>query len=455
MQNIAIIGAGLSGTLLAMNLLKQNCRQRVHIRLIDRNSEQDLGPAYSTNEDYLLNVPAGIMGAFSRDPEHFLKWAASSYGDVGQGDYLPRKLYRKYIQTVFNQSLSEKEQNITFERICGEVTDLQMKGKQARLVIRNHDDITADRIVLALGNSPPGYPASKNKSFIGHGSYAHNPWNPDILNHVSPEDCIFFIGTGQTMVDLLTGLYRRKHRGRLVGISRRGLMPMSQKQVAPYPSFYEELKLHTRLLPVYQIVRKHMEIASRKGLDPRAVIDSLRPHTSAIWMNFPPEEKRRFLRHVFRYWEIIRSRIPPASERIVNELRKNNQLEILAGSIMDITPDDKKLTICYRDRFSEEMKSESADLVINCMGPNLDYDRIDQPLIRNLIRNKLIQPDPVHLGINALPDGSILTVDGTPSNILFTVGLTLKGIVWEALATPEIRVQAENLARRLVTEELN
>jgi uncharacterized NAD(P)/FAD-binding protein YdhS len=40
--------------------------------------------------------------------------------------------------------------------------------------------------------------------------------------------------------------------------------------------------------------------------------------------------------------------------------------------------------------------------------------------------------------------------DGTPSDVLFTIGLTHKGIVWEALATPEIRVQAENLADKLL-----
>jgi uncharacterized NAD(P)/FAD-binding protein YdhS len=252
------------------------------------------------------------------------------------------------------------------------------------------------------------------------------------------------------MVDLATGLYKKNHEGRMIAVSRRGLLPLPQKQVAPYSSFYDELRGQKRMLKVFQTVRKHMEIAAQKGLDTRAVIDSLRPHTSLIWMNLPDNEKRRFLRHVFRYWEIIRSRIPPESDRIISDLLSSGQMELLAGSIIDFIPAGRSIQMIFLSRGSKRKKNMTADLVINCIGPNLDYERRDEPLIKNLLRRKLIQCDPAHLGINAHPDGSVIQSDGTLSNTLFTIGLTLKGIVWEALATPEIRVQAENLARKLL-----
>jgi uncharacterized NAD(P)/FAD-binding protein YdhS len=84
------------------------------------------------------------------------------------------------------------------------------------------------------------------------------------------------------------------------------------------------------------------------------------------------------------------------------------------------------------------------------MGPDQNYETIDSPLIQNMIRKKLIQCDPVHLGINALPDGSVIGNDGTSTEDLFTIGITLKGIVWEALAAPEIRSQAETLAVKIL-----
>lgn len=57
MKHIVVIGAGLSGTLLMINLFRQNSSVPIRISWIDRNDEKELGPAYSTNEDYLHNVP--------------------------------------------------------------------------------------------------------------------------------------------------------------------------------------------------------------------------------------------------------------------------------------------------------------------------------------------------------------------------------------------------------------
>lgn len=450
MKNIAIIGAGLSGTLLAMNLLRQARQDAVQIKLIDRRSELDLGPAYSTNEDYLLNVPVEMMGAISKDPEHFLRWVQAKDVAAGKGDYLPRKLYREYIQTMLQQAWDGKNKNVTLERIQGEVEDVEISDNRARVFVREQGDFMADKVVMALGNSPPEHPRTRSRAFIEDKRYFQNPWKVDIFKDLSADDKIIFIGTGQTMVDLATGLYKKKHRGKMVGISRRGFLPLSQKKVDPYPSFFDELEGQSRMLPIFQIVKKHLQIASQKGVDSRAVIDSLRPHTPAIWMQLLPAEKKRFLRHVFRYWEIIRSRIPPESERIISELQSSGQLKILTGRITDIVPTENGLTMQYVTRDSTAEKTESADMMINCVGPNLDYDQRDERLIKNLIRKKLIHADPAHLGINALTDGAVLREDGTPSDILFTIGLTLKGIVWEALATPEIRVQAENLARKLL-----
>ena len=451
MKDITIIGAGLSGTLLAMNLLRQDSNDVIHIKLIDRNSESDLGPAYSTNEDYLLNVPAEMMGAFSQDPEHFLKWAGRKDISASRGDYLQRKLYRKYILEMLTLALNERKENKTLERIRGEVVNIKTNNRSAEIFIKERVGFSTDKVVLALGNSPPRNLQTKNRLYIKDKRYVQNPWNPDIFKNLSPDATIIFIGTGQTMVDLVTALYKKKHTGKLITLSRHGVLPLSQKNVEPYPSFYNELQGLSSMLSVFQIVRKHLGIANEKGIDPRAVIDSLRPHTKAIWMQLPIEEKRRFLRHVFRYWEIIRSRIPPVSEEIIHKLLSSGQLEILTGRITDILPIEHRMEIQYLERGTETEKMVSADSVVNCIGPDQDYERIDQTLIKNLINSRLIHCDPAHLGIDATPEGSVIKEDGTPSDILYTIGLPLKGIVWESLAAPEIRAEAEELAKILLS----
>jgi uncharacterized NAD(P)/FAD-binding protein YdhS len=98
---IAIIGAGVSGRLLALNLRRQASAD-VSIQMIDRCEQRYMGPAYSDDADYLLlNVPAGRMGAFVDDPEHFLKWAQCKGIRAEAFQFLPRGLYRNYVLDLF------------------------------------------------------------------------------------------------------------------------------------------------------------------------------------------------------------------------------------------------------------------------------------------------------------------------------------------------------------------
>lgn len=450
MRHIVVIGAGLSGTLLMINLFRQNSSVPIRISWIDRNDEKEMGPAYSTNEDYLLNVPVEMMGAYSENPAHFLQWCGEKKVPARNGDYMPRKLYRNYIQEALKEARHGKEHQVQVERIRDEAIDLIPGETKLKVCLGNSRDVVADQVVLALGNSLPSNPALQDNEYIQSRHYIRNPWDPQLLDRFHQEEDLFFIGSGQTMTDLVNGLYMRNHRGRLTAISRRGILPMEQKKADHYPSYYGEIRGRSDILSIFQVVHHHLRDAEKLGIDPRAVIDSLRPHTIDIWMSLPPEEKRRFLRHLFRYWEIIRSRIPPENGEIIRKSIESGQLRILKGRITRIDAGKDPMEIEYLDRETKKMRKEKAHYLINCKGPNLDYDTIETGLIKNLIAKKIIQCDQAHLGINALPGGAVLEPGGRPSNRLYTIGPTLKGIVWESIATPEIRVLAENLARELL-----
>ena len=118
MSRIAIIGAGLSGRLLALNLLRfASSDAAVSVRMLDRGDERYMGPAYSYEADYLLlNVPAGRMGAFPEDPEHFLTWNRDRGAHAGAWDFLPRRLYRDYILALVREALQAQAGGTTFGR---------------------------------------------------------------------------------------------------------------------------------------------------------------------------------------------------------------------------------------------------------------------------------------------------------------------------------------------------
>src|ERR1043166_2649854 len=73
-RTIAVIGGGFSGSLMAVHLLRR-CSAADRILLIERSAAFGRGIAYATgNDSHLLNVRAGNMSAFSREPDHFLEW---------------------------------------------------------------------------------------------------------------------------------------------------------------------------------------------------------------------------------------------------------------------------------------------------------------------------------------------------------------------------------------------
>lgn len=71
-EHVAIIGAGFSGTLQAINLLRH---EGPRATLIERAPVAGTGLAYgAAHPSHVLNVRAANMSAFPDDPSHFVRW---------------------------------------------------------------------------------------------------------------------------------------------------------------------------------------------------------------------------------------------------------------------------------------------------------------------------------------------------------------------------------------------
>jgi uncharacterized NAD(P)/FAD-binding protein YdhS len=63
----------------------------------------------------------------------------------------------------------------------------------------------------------------------------------------------------------------------------------------------------------------------------------------------------------------------------------------------------------------------------------------------------LLYHDPLALGFHADVEGALIPFGKREAvDWIFTLGAPLKGVLWETTAVPEIRVQAEKLAERLL-----
>jgi uncharacterized NAD(P)/FAD-binding protein YdhS len=451
---VAIIGGGFAGATVAAQVLR-NSSASVSVMLVERGARLGRGVAYGTScLQHLLNVPAKNMSAFPDDPEHFLRWARLHH-DIGvdPGDFLPRQVYGRYVAFVLQQEIELHPAR--FERVQDEAVSAARAGGVAEIHLRSGQILSADKVVLALGNFPPGDPRLPGRTQHSQ-RYVSDPWAPGALGDVShgqdreKEQDILLVGSGLTSVDVAIALRAQGFGGTIHLLSRRGLLPQNHKGTAIWTPFWNQNSPKT-IRELLRLIRTQVEAAQKLGSGWRGVIDSLRPFSAAIWRSLSLLERRRFLRHVRPYWEAHRHRVAPEIGVPLAIQIQNGQIETHAGRIEQYAEDADGVDVTYRDRKTGELKPLRVARVVNCTGPEVDCRRIENLLLNNLMAQKLVRPDPLCLGLDASGDGALIDARGKASDFLYTLGPSRKGSLWETTAVPEIRVQASQLATLLLT----
>ncbi len=252
------------------------------------------------------------------------------------------------------------------------------------------------------------------------------------------------------MADVVIHLQDQGHEGRIDVVSRRGLQPNVHQPTAFWPAFIDPDRPPQTSRALLRLVRREVESARKKGVDWRAVIDSLRPNLIPLWRALPLVEQKRALRHLRPYWDTHRHRIAPEIDARLRKLEPERRLQFLAGSLVSARATREAIEIDFRRRASAEIETLRADWLVNCTGPTTAYERIDDPLVRALLDQGLARPDDVGLGIEVTRDCNVIGAAGQPHDRLFATGPLTRGAFWEMLAVPELRRQAPEVARQML-----
>jgi len=466
---IAIVGGGFSGIMVASNLLRAAAApggRPAHVLLIERSPGFEAGAAYRTDSPrHLLNVPAGRMSALPDDPEHFLRWLRERDPRIEAGAYVPRGLYRSYLRATLDASCDLAAGCATFEWLEAEAVDLERTARGGYVV---HLDAAgprhADAVVLAIGNLPPAHPSVAARGLEESPFYVRDPWRGSALD-VEADDPVVLIGTGLTMLDCALALDEAGHRGTIIAVSRRGLLPQSQLESAacdPRPeaerrAIVDTLMRSARLdrqrtaRGLLRAVRLVVAGAAVRGVDWRDVILCLRHRVEALWQRCPATERARFLRHLRPYWEVVRHRAAPAAAARFAALRDSGRLVVHAAQLRDVLEDDWGASVILRTRGNGARTVVRAAKIVNCTGPETRIERADNALLRALVVRGLVRPDPLGLGVATAEDATAIGGDGSASPGLVVVGALNRGRLWETTAVDELRVQARDAAALLAT----
>jgi uncharacterized NAD(P)/FAD-binding protein YdhS len=138
----------------------------------------------------------------------------------------------------------------------------------------------------------------------------------------------------------------------------------------------------------------------------------------------------------------------PQVRRKMDEFLAQGKIHIIAGRIVEAVRigDAIELTLSRRDGGENRLE---VDRAINCSGIQENYRRAPRPLIHALIESGLAAANDLGIGFRTDSSGALIDAAGKTSTTLFTLGPPRRGELFETTAVPEIRTQAEALARHL------
>jgi uncharacterized NAD(P)/FAD-binding protein YdhS len=388
-----------------------------------------VGVAYSTTEPaHLLNVRAEGMSAIADDSDHFVRRFEAEGGN--RRGFAERRLFGRYLREILGEAVDEG--CVSVEQSMAVSARRAAEGWQVEL-----DDgrtVEASAVAIAIGNQDP----EPLRAFAGVGErFVNNPWGEDSQNAVDVlvenDGSALLVGTGLTMVDLVLSLGSAGYQGRIVALSRRGQIPRAHADFDPAPVGLEEV-------PQGHLGRMWRWLRERSAaVGWRAAVDSLRPHSHALWQSLNVDQQRQFMRHARPWWDVHRHRIAPQVAATVHGMIASGQLEIAAGRIMAATPTADGMEVELRRRGSQESTKERFAYAFNCTGPLHTMARTKNTLLRGLLDAGDVKPDQLDIG---------LTVDenSRAGERLWALGPLSKGRYWEIIAVPDIREQAAHVA---------
>ncbi|TDR46036.1 putative NAD(P)/FAD-binding protein YdhS [Pseudomonas brenneri] len=454
--DVLIIGGGLSGTMLAVQLLRlPGTRQ---ILVIEPRTELGRGEAYSAVElGHTLNGNAARMSVDPDNADDLTQWltdyiAAGGWPESDQQHvpvselFPPRGIFGLYAQ----QRLAEARAGSasTLEHVRAEVVDLQVAPGGVLLTLDDGQQLQGAQAVLATGMFPAARTPQTQSS--GLNAAAVDPWDVRGMTQLDPHSTVLIIGSGLTMVDAVVSLEQAGHRGPIKIFSRHGLLPHVRRQPPTWPDFLAEDHSLRSPLQLLREVRRQCQGAQALGIDWQAPLDTVRAHIGRLWSQASERQKRQFVRHVRPWWESHHHRSPPLSAELVARLHKQGRLRIQAASFQGLEPPlNGEVTLRLRRRGEQHTMQVSGAALINSSGIEYDWRRVARPLPQQLLARGLIQPGPLALGIAADASGAVLDAQGVASERLFAMGPPLRGMWWESTAVTDVALQAKALASTL------
>jgi uncharacterized NAD(P)/FAD-binding protein YdhS len=436
-RNVVIVGGGASGVAVALHLLRRG-DAGLRVALVEGGPWLGRGVAYGVDSEvFRLNVPASKMSIDPDRPDDFVTWAGAT---ATPSAFLSRARYGDYLVARFGEALRASRAKLRVVR--AQAVSVHPRG----VLLSDGTELPAEVVVLATGIAPRLGPST-----LPDDPRILDAWD-ECATAALPRDArVLILGAGLTALDTLALLKARGFRGSATILSRRGLLPRphlsplsAAAPLAPDVASASPPDLRSLLRWGRAVVRAY----EAQGAPWQHAIDAIRPHVTRLYRSLPPRDRARFVRSVRPYWDVLRHRAPADALALVDALRAEGRLDVLAGRITMCEPTPRALEVELAPARGPRRR-ERYDRIVRCLGPALEHAETEAPLVSDLVASGLAAADPAGLGIVTDELGRVVDASGARSDRLFAIGALRRASSWETTSMPDISAHALALAKRI------
>ncbi len=472
---VVVVGGGFSGTMAAIQLARLGTARPVRVTVVNTGNQPACGVAYdSACAEHLVTLPAHMISAFPDSVDHFVEWlqtdACSRDAEVQALDqdklpaaFVSRRLYGRYLQSLMHAYVTDPRPNgVTIRYVDAEAVDVDVGSTGAHVVLHDGRRLRAHKIILATGNEAPSVPPGfATAAAAQHPGWVANPWL-DWSAHLAGVDRsqdVVLLGTGLTAVDIMLTLLRLNWRGSISAVSRHALLPLphfgadeSMRGTEDWPPAGVELT-DLKLRELLDLFRVHAARVKTAGGHPARLLGKIGPQVTHIWRNFDLADKQLFVNRYATRFKILRQQIAPSLHAELLQAVAHKKINVLGGGVLGVETDNDQLCVRIQDGPAPApVRTLRADMVVNCLGPNVRMADTKSRILRNLLDKQLIEADDMNMGIRVDTSLRALVHGQRISPLILALGPLLRGTFWDSIALPNLRLQALDVAQTILAE---
>lgn len=454
MRRIVIIGGGFAGAAAAIKIIAGSSG-RLDLTVVEPRERLGRGIAYATaNRNHLVNGLAGGFGLHPEDPGHLVRWLEKHAEKLGwtppagtpyAASSPPRAAFGAYVEHELDRAIAGAGERLRFTHLRDRAIDFD--GEVVTLA--SGARLAADRVVLATGLFRKE-PAFVTRALAQSPAYVRDVFDTDALTSAAGAKHVLLLGSGLTMLDAVISLETRGFRGAYTAVSRRGLLVQARREAEPWPDMFADGPLPKTARDVLRRVQRGRRQLALSGEDWQRLPPLFRQYAAAIWRQLDTGEQAKLVRHLGSFWNLVQHRAAVPSFAVLDRVRGEGRFQNLAATITALEPAGSGARATLRPRGERQALSLDVDRVVNGLGFEFDWNRLKDPLVRNLVAKGFAVPHPLGSGVRADPNTlALVGRNGRVSTRLFAVGHALRAEIWEASSIREQLDHAIRLAKVL------